>query len=90
MTNTFPDTDDVVRKAKEIYVAKLRDLLEPEHNGEYLVIDVNSGEYEVGQDRKTVLKRIHERLPEGRFLGVCVGFHPVGVLRTALNRKQQS
>jgi hypothetical protein len=74
MTNTFPDTDDVVRKAKEIYVAKLRDLLE----------------YEVGRDRKTVLKRIHERLPEGRFLGVCVGFHPVGVLRTALNRKQQS
>ena len=35
-------------RARAIYDNRLRDLVEPEHHGEYLTLDVTTGEYEIG------------------------------------------
>lgn len=40
--------ESVLAKGKEIYL-KIKDQLEPDHNGEIVVIDVDSGEYFIGK-----------------------------------------
>ena len=37
--------EELVRRAQEFYEKQLKPKLEPEHNGEYIVIDVDSREY---------------------------------------------
>jgi len=42
------DKDELVEKGEEIY-KKIRDKLEPAHKGEFLAINVDTGEYWLGK-----------------------------------------
>ena len=50
-----PDIDEFVRQAEEVYEARLRKVLEPEHMGEFVAIEPESGDYFLG---KTVSEAI--------------------------------
>lgn len=41
-------SEEIARRGEEIYIAQLRDVLEQEHCGEMVIINVESGEYEIG------------------------------------------
>ncbi len=41
--------EEVVRLGREIYEREIRERVEPEHDGEFVVVDVESGSYEVGE-----------------------------------------
>ena len=41
-------TDEVALRAKQLYEHEIRERVEPEHSGRYLVVDVESGDYEPG------------------------------------------
>ena len=41
--------EEVVRRGREIYEREIRAKVEPEHNGEFLVVDVTTGSYEVSE-----------------------------------------
>jgi hypothetical protein len=59
----------VAEVAQDIYDRKLKTLLEAEHFGEFLVIDVSTGDYEVDQDSTAAFDRMIARHPVGeRFL----------------------
>ena len=46
---TGPDRDQFVRRAEEIYTARLRAVLEPEHIDEFVAIEPESGDYFLGR-----------------------------------------
>jgi len=53
---TAPPTD-VIQRGREIYETRLKALLEPEHIGEYLVLNVDTGEYELDPNHVEAARR---------------------------------
>lgn len=49
MTTSLED-DALMERAQEFYNSKLREILEPEHNGEFVAIDPIAGLYSVGTE----------------------------------------
>lgn len=61
----FPDDPEaLVRLAEAIYAKSLKPLLEPAHDGEVVVVNVDTGEYEVGADDAEVSERASRRFGE--------------------------
>ena len=63
---------DIAPLGKGMY-ARLRPQLEAEHWGKMVVIDVNSGDYEIADDDLTATLRLFERRPEALTWGERVG-----------------
>lgn len=67
--------EEVVARGKRYYENSIRQALEAEHNGDYVVINTDTGEYEIDPDRDVVSERAGERWPyAGRYL-LKVGKH---------------
>ena len=65
---------DIATVGKAMY-EELRADMEANHWGRMVVIDVNTGEYEVGDDDLTATLRLMERVPGAMTWGELVG-HP--------------
>ena len=57
-----------------IYKEKIKALVEPAENGKFIVIDVESGDYELDEDALTASTRLRERRPHGVNYGMRVGY----------------
>lgn len=64
---------EISRLGQQIYDQRLRALLEPGHNGEFAVIDVDTGAYEVAAEPVAASDRAVGRRPRGRFYMVRIG-----------------
>jgi hypothetical protein len=64
---------EIVRKGMAIY-EQLKSQLEREHWGKYVVIDPDSGDYEVAPTRTEALLKIRQRHPEKVFFSRRIGF----------------
>ena len=84
------DNNEIVRKARKIYEGQLRSVLEPEHIGKFLIIDVKSGDYEVDTNDIAASKRAHIKHPDGEFFGMRVGYRTSGTLGAWSQRSQKS
>lgn len=65
--------DEIVRRGREWYEKELRAKVEPRHRGEFLVIDVETGEYEIGRDDLEVSMRAKERFADRPLYAMRVG-----------------
>ncbi len=74
--------DEVVDRGKEIYTQRIRALVEPEHNGEVIAIDIHTGEFEIGDDPIPASRRLRARLPEAEVYLNRVGEEVLGRIRT--------
>ena len=75
---------DVSRRAKEIYERDIRPRVEPEHEGRFLVLDVESGAYALADDELEAFDRAHAKAPAGVLYLLRVGHraaHRVGARR---------
>ena len=66
--------EEIARRGEEIYASRLRGHLENEHKGEVVIIDIESGEYEIGHDSLAANKRALARRPGAALYGIRVGF----------------
>jgi hypothetical protein len=68
-------TIDPVQQAKDNYDSKLRSILEPEFDGQYVAIHPESGDYLVERCRGQSLRAMIERHPDGpisiRHIGIA-------------------
>ncbi len=64
----------IARKGEGIYHARLKKLLEAEYRGWYVVIEVDSGEYFLGQTTLEALEKAEATYPDKKFYIVKVGF----------------
>ncbi|NOT01023.1 MAG: hypothetical protein HOP29_10385 [Phycisphaerales bacterium] len=75
-SNSIPG--DVVARGTRIYEDRLRSELEPRHNGKFVVIDVETGEYELDDDHlaasdRAAAKRAGALLYATRVGSRCLG-----------------
>ena len=88
MNNLRYSGGEISKRGREIYAEKLRDLLEPEHTGEFLVINVETGEYEPDKDQVTVMERAAANHPVETLYGMRVGFAVMGRIGATAGRKK--
>lgn len=66
-------TEEVARRGQELYERKIRREVEPEHDGCFLVVDIESGDYEIADDDLTASDRMLVRRPDAMLYGLRVG-----------------
>ncbi len=55
--------DEIARLGREIYERDIRQQVEADHDGDYVAIDVDSGEWAVAGTETAALDRLRERRP---------------------------
>lgn len=65
---------DLIRGARRIYEERLKSELEPDHNGEILAVEVESGDYFLGCSEVEAYKKATKKHPDKKFAFLRVGF----------------
>ena len=78
MTTSHPPAGDIVERGARVYEERLRHLLEPRHNGKYVVIDVETGEYELDEDHLAASDRAAAKRPGAPLYATRVGSWSLG------------
>lgn len=73
--------DDLVSLGKKFYEEKLKTILEPEHNGEFVAIEPYLGRYVVDKESGKALFKAREEMPDKIFCLLRIGYeftHKIG------------
>ncbi len=68
------DRDEHAEKSMAIYREKIRPLVYPAQKGRMLVIDPESGDYEIDDKAMVASDRLRERRPDSLFFGIKIGY----------------
>jgi hypothetical protein len=74
MSHPRYSAEEVVRRGEEIYQRDLRAKVETDHRGEFLVVDIETGDYEIDRDEVAALDRAMARNPNGARYILRVGY----------------
>jgi hypothetical protein len=89
MATTSYTAERASERARELYESVIRARVEPDHIGEYLVMNLDTGDYVVGNDSRSVSDLAATRFPDTARFGIRVGQWVVGRVGgrvTPLNR----
>ena len=64
---------EIGRRGQALYDQKIRPLVEQENRGKFLILDVNTGDYEIDAEDLVACKRLLARRPDAELFGVRVG-----------------
>ena len=83
--------EEIDRRGQELYDRQIRDRVDvPEYIGKQIVIDVETGEYEVDDDGLRASRRLLARRPDAALYGLRIGYNAVytigGVLTPTTRR----
>lgn len=67
--------EEVARRGEAIYEQQIRPKVEGEHHGKFVVVDIETGAYEIDEDDLAATKRMLAKRPEAVLYGVRIG-HP--------------
>lgn len=70
--------EETVRRGRAIYEERIRSLVEPAERGRYVLIDIDTGDYETGDDYHAAAKRMLARRPNAALCGLQIGYATVG------------
>lgn len=70
-TNYTPK--EVESRGEAIYRQQIRDKVDPKHKGKFLVIDIETGEYEMNADDLVATKCLLAKHPEAVIYGLQIG-----------------
>ena len=57
---------EIARRGEPLYDSEIRPIVEPVHNGEFVVIDIDSADFEVDLSEVVAVRRMADKRPEGR------------------------
>lgn len=66
--------EEIGRIGEEIYRRNIRQKVMPQHKGKFLVLDIESGDYEMGEDDLSTEEILRARRPYGVFFGLRIGY----------------
>jgi len=72
-------SEEIARRGREIYDRKIRDQVEPQHKGSFVVIDVETEEYELDADEMAAVDRAKAKREQPPLFLIRVGF-PTAVM----------
>ena len=61
-------------RGQALYDEQIRARVEEEHRGKFLILDVNTGDYEIDAEDMIASERLLVRRPEAVLFGVRVGY----------------
>ena len=74
MTTHKYSIDEVCDRGERIYEERIKALVEPQENGRFIVIDIESGDYEIADEMYDASHRLKERRPDSVRFGGRVGY----------------
>lgn len=74
MSNQQASLAEITKKGQEIYDEKLKNELEPEYNGKFVVIEVESEEYFVDESLEQALEKAKKKFPDKVFYSTRIGY----------------
>ena len=77
-TDTEVSPREVAARGEGWYESHLKQQVEPDHIGEFLVVDVNTGDYEIGRDYIQPTERLLAKRPDATLYALRVGYRSVG------------
>ncbi len=78
MVHTRSPKDETFEKAKQLYENVIKHELSDDQLGMYLAIDVNSGDYEIGEKSIDIPRTLRARRPNARIFAMLHGSYSVG------------
>ena len=70
--------EEIVTRGKALYEQRLRGQLEAGNIGKILVINIDTGDYEMDSDRLLASDRAVERFPDAPLYAMKIGFPTLG------------
>ena len=67
-------TDEIVRGGQALYEERIRAKVEASHKGKFLVLDIETGEYEIDANELAALKRAKAKNPGAALYILRVGY----------------
>jgi hypothetical protein len=67
-------SEEAVRRGQVLYEQNIRDHVEAEHRGKMLVVDIDTGDYEIDSDAIAALDRAKSRHPDASLYVVRIGY----------------
>lgn len=65
---------DLASSGQAIYEDSIRHLVDPQHKGKFVVIDIYSGDYEIHERDADATRKLLERRPDAMTWAVRVGY----------------
>jgi hypothetical protein len=78
MAHALYSTEEIATRGRDIYEKQLRQRLEPDNIGKFLVIDIETGDYEVDDDGDAASRRAYKKKPGGARYGMRIGYRAWG------------
>jgi len=78
MGRTHYSTEEIASLGREIYAKRLKPLLEPENIGKFLVIDIETGDYEMDENGEAASLRARNKKPDGVRFAMRIGHRAWG------------
>lgn len=69
---------EVAARGEDWYERHLKPEVEPAHLGEFLVVDVNTGDFEIGRDYIQPTERLLAKRPDAVLYALRIGYRSVG------------
>ena len=73
--------EEIGTRGEEIYQTQIRDKVDPKHKGMFLVLDIETGHYEIADEDLEATKRLLAKNPKAMTYGVRIGYpasHGIG------------
>jgi len=87
MASTTQLDDEVSRIGHQIYETKLRPTVETEENiGRLISIDINTGDYEIGDRPLSTIQKLQARRPDAEIWTERIGYDAVYAVGGSLRR----
>jgi hypothetical protein len=74
MPRTQYSHEEIARRGNAIYRRDIRDKVMPQHKGKFLVLDIESGDYEIDSDDLSAEEILRARRPDGVLFGLRIGY----------------
>ncbi len=75
MNQAARNIEEIARIGTEVYEARIRDKVVYDHKGEMLVLDIDTGDYEIDKKNDALAEdRLRRRRPDGTFFGLRIGY----------------
>ena len=66
--------EEVESRGEATYARRIRDKVDPEHRGKFLVIDIETGDYEIDADDLAATQQLLATHPNAVIYGLRIGF----------------
>ena len=74
MTRSHYTPEEIALRGEAVYVCHIHDKLNPKHMGEFVVIDIETTEYEIHADDLTATKQLLARIPNAIIYGLRIDY----------------